>query len=72
MSRKSVKTGRKTGKHPKKAIKERNDGGDVTRDSVIITRDTGVIRNHTHHISQGHKRRNKSQPRQESHRKVTD
>lgn len=51
--------GRKTGKHPKKAIKERGLERDVTRDSVIITRDAGVIRNHTDHRSQGHKRRNK-------------
>lgn len=28
---------------------------DVTRDSVIITRDLHVIRNHTNHKSQGHK-----------------
>jgi len=28
---------------------------DVTRDSVIITRDLAVIRNHTDHKSQGHK-----------------
>ena len=31
-------------------------GRDVTRDSVIITRDLAVIRNHTGDISQHHKK----------------
>ncbi len=39
---------------------------DVTRDSVIITRDLVVIRNHTYHKSQGHNTANRAWHRAKS------
>ena len=44
----------KTENSPKKALSIKGVVRDVTRDSVIITRDLAVIRNHTDCKSQGH------------------
>ncbi len=56
---KTPENGEKNRKSPQKGRNGKGLERDVTRDAVIITRDLGVIGNHTGHRSQGHKMRNK-------------